>query len=154
MKRRILLVDDELPILLTMRAILELSRFEVETAASVVEAVSKLKQGVFDMVITDMRMPDSNLEMNDRAGYEVLRAARQAPYNPATAILTAFPEFGSEWERRGAHSLLVKPMNTQELLAKIQELLRRHDEQKPAHAMPARAAGGNGRTRTHQRKAG
>ena len=43
MKRRILLVDDELAILLTLKAILEIHGFEVETAASGREAISKLK---------------------------------------------------------------------------------------------------------------
>ena len=43
MKRRILLVDDELAILLTLKAILEIHGFDVETAASAKEAVSKLK---------------------------------------------------------------------------------------------------------------
>ena len=45
MKRRILLVDDELAILLTLRAILEMNGFEVETAASAREAEGKLTNG-------------------------------------------------------------------------------------------------------------
>ncbi len=45
MKRRILLVDDELAILLTLRAILEMNGFEVDTAASAKEAQNKLKNG-------------------------------------------------------------------------------------------------------------
>ena len=44
MKRRILLVDDELAILLTLKAILEMNGFEVETAASAREAEQKLNQ--------------------------------------------------------------------------------------------------------------
>ena len=72
MKRRILLVDDELAILLTLKAVLEMNDFEVETAASAREARSKLKAGVFHMVITDLRME------NESAGLEVVRAAKQA----------------------------------------------------------------------------
>ena len=71
MKRRILLVDDELAILLTLRAILEMNDFEVDTASSAKEAEQKLKNGVFEMVITDMRME------TETAGYDVIRAARQ-----------------------------------------------------------------------------
>ncbi len=56
MKRRILLVDDELPILLTLKAILEMNGFEVETAASAREAEQKLNHGTYEMVITDMCM--------------------------------------------------------------------------------------------------
>ena len=60
MKRRILLVDDELAILLTLRAILEMNGFEVETAASAKEAQTKLKSGVYEMAITDMRVSAGN----------------------------------------------------------------------------------------------
>ena len=66
MKRRILLVDDELAILLTLKTILEIHGFDVETAASAKEAVSKLKANSYHMVITDMKME------HDKAGYEVI----------------------------------------------------------------------------------
>ena len=126
MKRRILLVDDELAILLTLRAILEMNGFEVDTAASAKEAQTKLKNGVFEMVITDMRME------TETAGYDVIRAARQQPYNPATALLTAYPSLGNEWKMNGAQSLLVKPVNTGELLRQLEALLITHQDQKMA----------------------
>ena len=43
MKRRILLVDDEVAVLLTMKAVLEISGFDVDTAASAREGKSKIK---------------------------------------------------------------------------------------------------------------
>jgi DNA-binding response OmpR family regulator len=124
MKRRILLVDDELAIILTLRAILEMNGFEVDTATSAREADQKMKNGVFEMVITDMRMD------SETAGYDVIRSARQQPYDPATAILTAYPSLGHEWQREGAQSLLVKPVNTQELLRQLEALLITHQDQK------------------------
>jgi DNA-binding response OmpR family regulator len=124
MKRRILLVDDELAILLTLRAILEMNDFVVDTASSAKEAEHKLKNGVFEMVITDMRME------TEAAGYDVIRAARRVPYNPATAILTAYPSLGNEWRNHGAQSLLVKPVNTAELLRQIEALLITHQDHK------------------------
>lgn len=124
MKRRILLVDDELAILLTLRAILEMNGFEVETAASAKEAQHKLKNGAFEMVITDMRME------SETAGYDVLRAARQQAYDPATALLTAYPTLGSEWRDNGAQSLLVKPVNTPDLLRQLEALLITHADHK------------------------
>ena len=56
MKRRILLVDDDVAILLTLKAVLEISGFEVETAASAREAKMRLKSNEYHMVITDLRM--------------------------------------------------------------------------------------------------
>lgn len=124
MKRRILLVDDELAILLTLKAVLEIHGFDVETAASAKEAIGKLKANEYNMVITDMRME------NDRAGYEVVRAAKKTKYNPAVALLTAYPLLGGEWKQEGANSMLVKPMNTSDLLRQIEALLISHEDSK------------------------
>ena len=85
MKRRILLVDDDLAVLLTLKAVLEINGFEVETAGSSAEAFARLEAGVYHMVISDLRME------TDEAGLEVIRAARRQSYSPATALLTAFP---------------------------------------------------------------
>lgn len=125
MKRRILLADDELAILLTLKAILEVNGFEVETASSAREAKEKLRRSAFDMVITDMWME------NETSGLEVIRAARRQPYNPATAILTAYPNLGAGQKKEdGPESLLVKPMNTGDLLRQIEALLVSHADLK------------------------
>jgi DNA-binding response OmpR family regulator len=137
MKRRILLVDDELAILLTLKAILEIHGFEVETAASAKEGIAKLKGNEYHMVITDMRME------TERAGYDVVRAAKNTKYDPAVALLTAYPMLGSEWKQEGANSMLVKPMNTTDLLRQIEALLVSHEdakqEKKTARAVPPAA---------------
>jgi len=139
MKRRILLVDDELAILLTLRAILEMNGFEVETAASAHEAEGKLKASEFHMVITDMRME------TETAGYDVMRCAKTQKYDPAVAILTAYPSLGSDWKNRGAESMLVKPMNANDLLRQIEVLLVQHEDQKQMKAaLPMKATGKNG----------
>lgn len=123
-KRRILLVDDELTILLTLKAVLEISGFEVETAASAREGRTKIKTHEYAMVITDMRME------SESAGLEVVKAAKSAPYKPAVAMLTAFPVPGSEWESEGADRMLVKPMNTHDLLTQLEALLTSHEAKK------------------------
>jgi DNA-binding response OmpR family regulator len=128
MKRRILLVDDELAILLTLKAILEMNGFEVETASSAREGIQKLEKNTYNMVITDMRME------HETAGYDVIRAARKQAYNPATSILTAYPSLGGEWKSEGAQSLLVKPVNTNDLLRQIEALLIAHEDNKQKHA--------------------
>ena len=128
MKRRILLVDDELAILLTLKAILEIHGFDVETATSAREAVSKLKANTYHMVISDMKME------HEKAGYEVLRAAKKTDYDPAVAILTAYPMLGGDWKAEGAQPMLVKPMNTDDLLRRIEVLLIQHEDQKQQKA--------------------
>ncbi|MFZ0661795.1 MAG: response regulator [Acidobacteriaceae bacterium] len=130
MKRRILLVDDELAILLTLKAVLEISGFDVETAASAREAKMKIRAHEYHMVITDMRME------SDRAGMEVVAAAKKSAYKPAVAMLTAFPVSDSEGEEV-ADKLLVKPMNTSDLLRQLEALLVTHEDSKRKNATAA-----------------
>lgn len=124
MKRRILLVDDDVAILLTLKAVLEISGFEVETAASAREAKMRLKSNEYHMVITDLRME------SETAGQEVAAAARRAPNRPAVAILTAYPPADADWVTASTDKLLVKPMNTQDLLRQIEALLVAHEDKK------------------------
>jgi DNA-binding response OmpR family regulator len=120
MKRRILLVDDDIAVLLTLKAVLELHDFEVETANSTSEAFSRLESSTYHMVISDLRM-----ETED-AGLEVIRAARRQSYSPATALLTAYPPNGERWNSTESESLLVKPLGTRDLVRQVEALLIRH----------------------------
>jgi DNA-binding response OmpR family regulator len=121
MRRRILLVDDEVAVLLTLKAVLEISGFDVDTAASAREGISKLHTREYQMLITDMRME------HDVAGVEVIKAARSANYHPAVALLTAFPVAEEDWQEMGADQLLVKPMHTRILLQQIEDLIASHE---------------------------
>lgn len=139
MKRRILLVDDDLAVLLTLKAVLELHGFEVETAGSSAEAFARLESGVYQMVISDLRME------TEEAGLEVIRRARRQAYDPATALLTAYPPAGDwpderdaaaagggkggnekNWSGEHSDSLLIKPLGTRDLLRQVEALLVRH----------------------------
>jgi len=119
-----LLVDNDLTVLLTLRPILEMHGFAVETASSAQEAMQSLQAGPFAMVISE-----SNLE-SERAGYEVLRAARSQAYDPATAILSAQANSMTDWITQGAQSLLVKAMNSNDLVRQIEALLVNHEDYK------------------------
>jgi DNA-binding response OmpR family regulator len=123
MKRRILLVDDEVAVLLTLQAVLEIHGFEVETATSAREAKLKLRASQYHMVITDMRME------SESAGNEVVEAAKKSPSRPAVAMLTAFPVVESDGDY-DADEVLVKPMNTNDLLLQIEALLVTHEDKK------------------------
>jgi DNA-binding response OmpR family regulator len=131
MKRRILLVDDEVAVLLTLKAVLEISGFDVDTAASAREGKSKLRTREYHMVISDMRME------SDAAGAEVIAAARAASYHPAIALLTAFPVAEDDWQMMGADKMLVKPMHTKILLQQIEKLLSSHEAKLSIWATPA-----------------
>ncbi len=61
---------------------------------------------------------------SDAAGRDVIQAARTAPYHPAVALLTAFPD--DDWADIGADKMLVKPMQTSILIRQIEKLLDTH----------------------------
>jgi DNA-binding NtrC family response regulator len=119
MKPRVLVADDEAGILLTLRAILERNGFQVETAASALQATEKLTVTVFDLVITDMRME------HPHAGYDVIAAAQQLSYQPPTVLLTAYPPVENEWKAHGASALFEKPVNVPALVAELHALVKR-----------------------------
>jgi DNA-binding response OmpR family regulator len=121
MKRRILLVDDEVAVLLTMKAVLEISGYDVDTAASAREGKARLRTRQYDMVITDMRME------SDQAGREVIVAARTAPCHPAVALLTAYPLDEADALSMGADKLFVKATHTRVLLGQLERLFSSHE---------------------------
>jgi len=135
MKRRILLVDDEVAVLLTLKAVLEISGFDVDTATSAREGKSRIRHREYEMVITDMRMEE------EEAGREVIEAAREAVYSPAIALLTAHPIDDEMLSSIGADKMLVKPMHTRVLLQQLESLFVRHVSTKEkATAAPVKSA--------------
>lgn len=131
MKRRILLVDDDVAVLLTFKAVLEISGFDVDTAASAREGKSRIRSREYHMVISDMRME------SEIAGREVIQAARLAPYHPAVALLTAFPEDETGWDGVGPDKILVKATHTRVLLQHIEKLFHSHSAKLSRLAMQA-----------------
>ena len=127
MLRRVLLVDDDLSVLLSLKAVLELHQFEVQTAVSVSEAERKLAAGVFELVVTDVRMEQ------EASGVEVIRLAARQAYRPATAVLTAYLPNHEQWKQEPVDAILVKPMETRELVQQFETLLSRRGEHHPPH---------------------
>ncbi|MGH9556717.1 MAG: response regulator [Terriglobales bacterium] len=145
MKRRILVVDDELAARLTLKKVLEMNGFEVETAGSLAEALVKLNDGPYHMVISNLGRE------SETAGLEVVRAAQGTDYNPAIALLS------QSIQRNGTvrtdESVYVRPENTSDLLRQIEALLIAHEDSKrgrPRKA-PARAAQAESRSRRARR---
>ena len=99
---------------------LEISGFDVDTATSAREGKSRIKHREYEMVITDMRME------GERSGEEVIAAAKEAPYNPAVALLTAFPMDEDAIAGVSADKMLVKPMHTRQLLQQLEALYVKH----------------------------
>jgi len=143
-KRRILLVDDDPAVLLTLKAVLEMSGFEIETASSSAAAFDRITSNTYHMVITDARME------SETSGREVIRAAQKQPYAPATALFTAYPPANGDWH--GAQTLLVKPVGTEDMLRQIEALLIRHEDEKQLRRTALHVVGGQTAIRGERRR--
>ena len=90
------------------------------TAASANEACNRLRQQVFDLVVTDLKME------SDTAGFAVAEFAAKRYPNLKTIIVSAYPKLAVDWRSHGAHAFIQKPTETRELLRVIDALLSRH----------------------------
>lgn len=115
---KILIVDDERDIRRALEFVLSGEGYSVETASNGIEAVEKLKDGAFDLVITDIRM-------NGLDGFGVLEKSRKM--SPATPVImmTAFGSVESAVEamKRGAADYIVKPFIHDEIKLTIGRIL-------------------------------
>jgi CheY-like chemotaxis protein len=110
---RVLLVDDDLTSRLTLKAVLEAGGYFVDSAASAAEAVGKLDERQYELVVSDLQME------SPEAGLKVLAHARLMDYKPATAILTTYRNRSSESHR----PVLIEPEDLPDLLSKVADLI-------------------------------
>lgn len=116
---KVLLVDDEPNILMTLEMVLEGEGFEVHTASSGKAAKVALAESAFDVILTDLSLENPN------TGYDVVRAAKDHPGKPATLVMSGFPDLLCNWQSHGADAALQKPAEVPELLATINRLVVR-----------------------------
>jgi YesN/AraC family two-component response regulator len=119
MQRRLLLVDDESVILMTLSAILSKYSFEVSTAASVAEALQKITSEKFDVLLSDLNIG------NPGDGLTVVSAMRRTQPEAVTMILTGYPAFETALEaiRQQVDDYIVKPANIPTLVNTIESKL-------------------------------
>lgn len=115
-RTRILLVDDEPPVLLTFTLILQQHQYEVTAVSSAPEARAAMGEGAFDIVICDL-----SIEGQD-GGFRLLDEARRRHSGVATFLLTGYAseEQSAEAERQGI-TLLFKPIAVKDLLQQLEQ---------------------------------
>jgi two-component system response regulator HydG len=114
----LLVVDDEAPARTTLALLLRKRGHRVVEAEGVVAATKRLADEVFDLVVTDLRMPDGD-------GLDVLQAARAQADAPEVILLTAYAEWKSAKEaiRLGALDYFEKGQEPEELYHRIDKAL-------------------------------
>src|SRR5262245_29768168 len=107
---RILLVEDEANMIRTLSRILERKGYVVVGASNGQQALERLLEAPFDLVITDLNMPVMD-------GMQLLREMNTRELNPATIVLTGHGTIQSAVEamKLGADDYLIKPCEPDEL---------------------------------------
>jgi DNA-binding response OmpR family regulator len=122
-RERILVVDDELAIRVSLDEALTQAGYAVLTAASGEEALALLQEEPVDLILLDLKMGGID-------GLQVMAEVEKQPLPPVTIMLTAYASFDSAVStmRRGGYDYLVKPYSMEELLASVEKGLARRRE--------------------------
>lgn len=129
----ILLVDDELNMLESMRALLTYYGYRIDTALGGAAAIEKLSVSRYDLLLLDLRMPGVD-------GHQVMEFVKEQALELLTIVIsgeTSYAEM-SRALRNGGYDYLKKPYAPEELLATLNNAIRKCRLEKAHHAMQDR----------------
>ena len=125
MNSRILLIEDEPGLVLTLSDLLAAEGYTVESATDGLAGLAKATSESFDGIILDVMLPGKN-------GFDVCREIRQRGSDVAILMLTAKTQIIDRVVglKLGADDYLTKPFDPSELIARMEALLRRVHKEK------------------------
>ena len=134
---RILLVEDDADVRLAVAPALSAAGYDVKAVTDGAAALERLAAEVFDVVVTDVRMPRVD-------GLAVFRAARALPTQTDVILMTSFASVADAVSalKEGAHDYLTKPFDVDELVLRVGMIARRRGLEHELEAARARLAHG------------
>lgn len=117
-KGRLLIVDDEKLIRWSLDEEFKAQGYEVASAETGTEALSMIEAREYDIVLLDIRLPDTS-------GIEVLRKVKRAGPSPAVIMITANADIETAVEamREGAYDYVAKPYSMDEMKTRVERAL-------------------------------
>lgn len=132
---RVLVVDDDIASRLTLQTVLQAGGYSVDVAASAAEAVDKLDDGQYHLVLSDLRMESPD------AGLKVLAHAKLKDYKPATALVTAYRDSMDLSSGPRRSEMTVEAEGIPGLLAKVADLIGLRATKRVARMLRQQTAG-------------
>jgi len=117
-KGSILIIDDEQEIRESLEQILGVEGYRLASAATAEEGLKKMDEGVFDLVLLDINLPDRN-------GLELLKILRRDSPDAGVIMITAYDssQMAFQASKEGAESYITKPWDNDKLLLEIRNAL-------------------------------
>ena len=117
-KQKILIIDDEARLRRSLLLILEVSHYQVTCAENAHDGLQLLQNSTFDLLFLDVKLPDAD-------GISLLPTILQMHPSLPVIILTAHGGQAAEAEalRMGARAYLIKPIDPEDILARVEEAL-------------------------------
>jgi len=117
-KGSVLIIDDEQEIRESLEELLRLGGYQADSAATGEEGLRKAEGGVFDLVLLDISLPDSN-------GLDLLKSIRRDCPDTGVIMITAYhsSQMAFQASKEGAESYITKPWDNDKLLLEIRNAL-------------------------------
>ena len=132
--RRILIIDDERPILITLEGLLTRHGYQTETATTATLGLRAMKTNPAALVLLDLQLPDAD-------GLETLERLKKDFGDSQVIILTAHDSLNNAIEsiKRGAFHFISKPYAPEELLSLVEQALEKRSLLQETHALREKA---------------
>lgn len=123
---KILIIDDDITFGLMLKKLLEKHQYTVTNVISPVEAKRIIEKNQYDVVFTDLRMPDVS-------GMELIRQIKSKTPETQIIMMTGYADISTAIEsiKKGAFNYLPKPVNPEEVLNIVKEALNQKNEKVP-----------------------
>ena len=127
MSSKILVIDDDTSFCIMLKTFLQKKGYDVTNAFNASEATELIKNNTYDVVLTDIRLPDSD-------GIEILKCIKQTSFATHVILMTGYTDIKTAVNamKIGAFDYVGKPINPDEILYTIEQALRKKDEKQPA----------------------
>lgn len=122
-KKSILIVDDDISILKSMKELLRLEGYAVDTAESGQEAIMKSEANLYNLALLDIKLGDVE-------GTELLEKLHKSKPRMMKIMITGYPSLDNAVAalNKGADAYIMKPANAKEFLSTVERKLREQEE--------------------------